>query len=67
MSRLIDTIAAERATGVKQGTIRQWLRRGKLTAHGHDYYGRALVDLDEFDQVTDRRHTACKSERASSH
>jgi hypothetical protein len=45
--RIVDTAAAELATGVRAGTLRQWLRRRRLTAHGHDYYGRALVDLDE--------------------
>lgn len=47
MARILDTVAAEKATGIKPATMRQWLRRGKLTRHGHDYYGRALVDLDE--------------------
>ncbi|MGA6159605.1 hypothetical protein ACPEIC_40425 [Stenotrophomonas sp. NPDC087984] len=44
---LVDPYAAQVATGAKPGTIRQWLRRGKLTHHGYDRDGRALVDLDE--------------------
>lgn len=44
---LVDPYAAQAATGTKPGTIRQWLRRGKLTHHGYDHEGRALVDLDE--------------------
>jgi len=62
VSQLVDTVAAELATGIKRSTIRQWIKRGKLTAHGHDYYGRAIVDLEEFDQITDRRRAACESE-----
>ncbi|MGW7598131.1 hypothetical protein [Streptomyces antimycoticus] len=45
--RLIDVYAAAIQAQVKPGTIRQWLRRGKLTHHGYDLDGRALVDLDE--------------------
>ncbi|MET9516401.1 hypothetical protein [Streptomyces sp. NPDC002994] len=44
---LVDAYAAQAATGIKPGTIRQWLRRGKLTHHGYDQAGRALVDLNE--------------------
>lgn len=44
---LVDAYAAHAATGIKPGTIRQWLRRGKLTRHGYDHAGRALVDLHE--------------------
>lgn len=44
---LVDPYAAQAATGAKPGTIRQWLRRGKLTHHGYDHEGRALIDLDE--------------------
>jgi hypothetical protein len=44
---LVDPYAAQAATGTKPGTIRQWLRRGKLTHHGYDRDGRALVDLVE--------------------
>lgn len=46
----VDTTAAELATNVKAATIRHWLRRGKLTHHGYDRDGRALVDLDEVQQ-----------------
>ncbi|MET9506907.1 hypothetical protein ABZX62_00215 [Streptomyces flavidovirens] len=44
---LVDAYAAQAATGIKPGTIRQWLRRGKLTRHGYDQAGRALIDLSE--------------------
>lgn len=44
---LVDVYAAQAATGIKPGTIRVWLHRGKLTHHGHDKAGRTLVDLNE--------------------
>ncbi|MEU9643611.1 hypothetical protein [Streptomyces sp. NPDC048188] len=44
---LVDVYAAQTATGIRAGTIRVWLHRGKLTRHGHDDHGRALVDLHE--------------------
>ncbi|MGW3416476.1 hypothetical protein [Streptomyces phaeochromogenes] len=44
---LVDAYAAHAATGIRPGTIRVWLHRGKLTRHGHDRAGRALVDLHE--------------------
>ncbi|MFI2367288.1 hypothetical protein [Streptomyces sp. NPDC018833] len=44
---LVDAYAAAAATGIRPGTIRVWLHRGKLTHHGHDRQGRALVDLNE--------------------
>ncbi|MFD3929548.1 hypothetical protein [Streptomyces sp. NPDC058614] len=44
---LVDAYAAHAATGIRPGTIRVWLHRGKLTHHGHDQAGRALVDLHE--------------------
>jgi hypothetical protein len=44
---LVDLYAAHAATGIKPGTIRVWLHRGKLTHHGHDSAGRSLVDLHE--------------------
>jgi hypothetical protein len=49
--RLVDAYAAQLATGIKPGTIRVWLHRGKLTRHGHDHAGRTLVDLNELQQV----------------
>lgn len=36
---------------VKPATMRKWLPHGKLTRHGHDYYGRAIVDLDETERI----------------
>ncbi|WP_329615649.1 hypothetical protein OG244_23335 [Streptomyces brevispora] len=47
MPILVDIYAAQAATGIRPGTLRQWLRRGKLTHHGYDRAGRALVDLNE--------------------
>lgn len=44
---ITDTHAAALATGVKPGTLRQWLARGRITHHGYDRHGRALVDLRE--------------------
>ncbi|MGW8387535.1 hypothetical protein ACWGMW_03015 [Streptomyces albidoflavus] len=44
---LVDAYAAQAATGIRPGTIRQWLRRGHLTHHGHDARGRVLIDLHE--------------------
>ncbi|MGW0786481.1 hypothetical protein [Streptomyces sp. NPDC002913] len=43
----VDIYAAQAATGIKPGTLRVWLHRGKLTHHGHDRQGRTLVDLNE--------------------
>lgn len=48
---LIDTQAAQLATGVPAGTMRVWLHRGRLTHHGHDRRGRTLVDLNEVQQL----------------
>lgn len=53
---LVDAYAAHAATGIKPGTIRQWLRRGHLTHHGYDRAGRALIDLHEL-----RAHAAPKA------
>lgn len=62
MSKLVDTVAAGLATGVKPATMRHWLRRGKLTRHGHDYYGRAIVDLDEVQaQMVELAHYQIKN------
>lgn len=44
---LVDLYAAHAATGIRPGTLRVWLHRGKLTHHGHDHAGRTLVDLNE--------------------
>ncbi|MYS34915.1 hypothetical protein K388_01914 [Streptomyces sp. KhCrAH-43] len=51
MSRLVDTAAAQLGTNIKPSTMRKWIQRGKLTRHGHDYHGRAIVDLDEIEQI----------------
>ncbi|MFC9606081.1 hypothetical protein ACFTTN_21780 [Streptomyces niveus] len=58
MSRLVDTVAAQLGTNVKTPTMRKWLQRGKLTKHGHDHRGRAIVDLDEIEQILATRQTA---------
>ncbi|MFD7428419.1 hypothetical protein ACFV6Z_15425 [Streptomyces sp. NPDC059818] len=47
MPILVDIYAAHAATGIRPGTLRQWLRRGKLTHHGYDRDRRALIDLNE--------------------
>lgn len=47
---LVDPYAAQAATGARPGTIRQWLHRGRLTHHGYDSHGRALIDLTELQQ-----------------
>ena len=47
---LVDAYAAHAATGTRPGTIRLWLHRGRLTHHGYDRAGRALVDLHEVQQ-----------------
>jgi hypothetical protein len=44
---LVDAYAAAAATGIRPGTIRVWLHRGKLTRYGHDRQGRTLIDLRE--------------------
>lgn len=43
----VDVYAASAATGIKPGTIRVWLTRGRLARHGYDRAGRTLVDLAE--------------------
>ncbi|WP_228995092.1 hypothetical protein [Streptomyces sp. DH8] len=48
---LVDLYAAHAATGIRPGTLRVWLHRGKITHHGHDHAGRTLVDLDELPAV----------------
>ncbi|MGW1440299.1 hypothetical protein ACWD7M_34265 [Streptomyces griseus] len=58
MSRLVDTTAAQLGMNVKPATMRKWLQRGKLTRHGHDYYGRAIVDLDEIAQILATKQAA---------
>ncbi|GAA4684615.1 hypothetical protein [Streptomyces youssoufiensis] len=50
--RLVDLYAAQVATGIRPGTLRVWLHRGKLTRHGHDHAGRVLVDLAELEALT---------------
>lgn len=67
MSRLVDTVAAELATGIKRATLRKWLQRGHLTGHGHDYYGRAIVDLDEIQALKQARVSACQRSNLASH
>ncbi|WP_167405194.1 hypothetical protein [Kitasatospora albolonga] len=49
---LVDLYAAQLATGIRPGTLRVWLHRGKITHHGHDRHGRTLIDLDELPTPT---------------
>lgn len=56
--RLVDTAAASLGTNVKPATMRKWLQRGKLTKHGHDYYGRAIIDLDEVEAILEEQQAA---------
>lgn len=44
---IVDIYAAAHHCGTKPGTLRQWLARGRITHHGYDRHGRALVDLRE--------------------
>lgn len=44
---IVDIYAAAISAQQRPGTIRQWLRRGRLTHHGYDRQGRALIDLHE--------------------
>jgi hypothetical protein len=48
---LVDAYAASLATGIRPGTIRVWLTRGRLTRHGYDTAGRTLIDLDELENL----------------
>lgn len=67
MSRLIDTAAAHLGRpDVSTALMRKWLERGKLTRHGHDYYGRAIIDLDELDELRPKT-PACGSPAPVSH
>ncbi|GAA4663172.1 hypothetical protein [Streptomyces youssoufiensis] len=50
--RLVDLYAAQVATGIRPGTLRVWLHRGKLTRYGHDRAGRTLVDLSELEALS---------------
>ncbi|MEU5133422.1 hypothetical protein AB0H02_13490 [Streptomyces californicus] len=58
VSRLVDTAAAQLGMNIKPATMRKWLQRGKLTRHGHDYYGRAIVDLDEIEEILAAKQAA---------
>ncbi|MER7046766.1 hypothetical protein [Streptomyces jumonjinensis] len=44
---VVDIYAAALATGIRPGTIRLRLHRHRITHHGYDAHGRALVDLAE--------------------
>ncbi|MDH6226223.1 hypothetical protein [Streptomyces sp. MJP52] len=53
MSAIVDIYAAAAAhPGLKPAKLRVWLHRGRLTHHGHDARGRALVDLQELQALT---------------
>ncbi|MEI5036032.1 hypothetical protein RB201_35590 [Streptomyces sp. S1A(2023)] len=49
---LVDLYAAHVATGIRPGTLRVWLHRGKITHRGHDSQGRTLINLDELPTAT---------------
>ncbi|WP_329177831.1 helix-turn-helix domain-containing protein [Streptomyces sp. NBC_01477] len=55
---LVDAYAASAATGIKPGTIRVLLHRGKLAAHGRDHAGRTLVALEDVTAYAQRRAAA---------
>ena len=48
---LVDAYAARLATGTDPAKVRKWLQRGHLTHHGYDRRRRALIDLDELQQL----------------
>lgn len=52
--KAVVVTVAEAASRVdrKPATLRKWLQRGKLTGHGHDDMGNALVQLSEVEQLT---------------
>lgn len=47
MPKLVDTQVAAVAVQRAPSTIRSWIRRGKIDAHGKDHKGRTLVDLGQ--------------------
>ena len=60
--RLVDTQAAAIAVNRQPATIRSWIHRGRIQAHGTDRHGRTLVDLAEIYRTatstsTRNRHT----------
>lgn len=52
MPKIVPVTVAAEHVGRKPATLRKWRQRGKLTDHGHDEEGRALVDLAEVEQLT---------------
>jgi hypothetical protein len=55
---LVDVYAAAAATGIRPGTIRVLLHRGRLARHGHDHAGRTLVALEEVTAYAQARAAA---------
>lgn len=55
--RLVDTQAAAIAVGRQPATIRSWIHRGRIQAHGVDHRGRTLVDLAEIYRTAARGST----------
>lgn len=43
--RLVDTQAAAIAVGRRVATIRSWIHRGRIQAHGVDHRGRTLAEI----------------------
>lgn len=60
-ARIVDTQAAAIAVRRTPATIRSWIHRGKITAHGKDNIGRTLVDLGQVyrtaAETTTKEHT----------
>lgn len=56
---IVDIYAAALSVAQKPATLRQWIHRGEITHHGYDKRRRALVDLEELQQVVH-----AKAERA---
>lgn len=61
---IVDIYAAARGAQLKPGTIRQWLHRGRLTHHGYDRQGRALVDLHELQPPGPRPYAPAQGQAA---
>ncbi len=51
MPKIITVGAAAQLYAINPNTIRKWLQRGKLTSHGHDDRGRALINEQELERL----------------
>ncbi|MEU9065464.1 hypothetical protein AB0D60_01020 [Streptomyces sp. NPDC048306] len=61
---IVDIYAATLSTGLKPGTIRQWLHRGRLTHYGYDRQGRVLINLYELHTPGPRPQAPGRSQAA---